>query len=271
MATNDATEFIRARHIARPLSDAFSCSTENDSLDILIELRRRQYSFCPVIEDGNPIGIVAAADCQTDLKVRDIAQPIELVSVISADTELLEVAKRLLLAPFQFILEGSRLCGFVTETDLGSANGKSFAYMNLAAVEVDICKYLRICCLDQELAISSLGENRQSDLAKFINRLRSEDQFIDHFAACNLSDLLQIVIRQKEFRAEIANFGGWSRLSSGLPILRNDIMHPDRPLLGTHRSLGSFIKKIEHLQYIQKALGACLLNNNGDSPSSLGE
>jgi hypothetical protein len=259
----ESSEIIRARHIARPINEAFSCSPESDCLDVLGDLRERQFDYCPVVDDGIPVGLLAASDCKEGRRVRDIARTIEIQSIIAGDTDLLDVARKLLLVPFQFILDGSHLSGFVTEADLGSATGKSFAYVKVAAVEVGLCKYLRSCYPDTEQALLVLGEKRQSELSDRINHLKTDDQFIDHLAACGLADLLQIAGRQQEFRASVTKFGGWGRLTGGLPDLRNDIMHPDLPLLGKRRTLRKFVDKIQHLNYLQEATQICLRKQNG--------
>ncbi|POH60155.1 CBS domain-containing protein [Arthrobacter glacialis] len=254
----ESIEFIRARHIARSLNEAVSCLASDDSSVVAKILEERQFSSCPVLDAGVPIGILTAFDCQPRLTAREAMQPIGLKSVISADTFLLDAARKLLASPFQLILEGSHLTGFLTEADLGSATGKSFAYLKLAAVEVNLCKFLRRRYADEGSILSTLNEKRKFEVEGLITNLKLSDQYIDHFASLGLSDLLQIAGRQPDFKERVKQFGGWQRLTRGLPNLRNDVMHPDRPLLGQHRQLESFVEKIQNLESIQSALQMCI-------------
>lgn len=255
-------EFIKVSHIARPISEVFSCAPQADSLEVSLTLRSRQFDSCPVIEGGVPVGVLVLSDCKSGVEAGEAMQAIGMRSIISADTGFIETANRLLEDPFQFILEGSRLTGFVTAVDLGSPIGKSFIYLRVASVEMNFCKYLRSCFVDSADALLLLSQTRQEILSEFIARQKIDDEFIDCFAACNLADLLQIAGKQEGFKESLRSFGSWTGLKRGLVALRNDVMHPDRSLYTSGRDLGDLISRIHNLESIQNALEQSFENSS---------
>lgn len=186
-------------------------------------------------------------------------KPIKTDSIISSEASLLEVAQQLLLVPFLFVLSGRKLNALVAAADVGSEAGRSMASLNIAAVEIGICKFLQTRYENADGALLLLSLHRQEEEhLKLVQRLREEDRFIDHFAVCSLEDPLIMVGKQESFRIAIKRLGGGSGPKNDLPDFRNDVIHASRPIIREERSRASFIRKMEYLQAINLALEECL-------------
>ncbi|MDQ0802164.1 hypothetical protein [Arthrobacter sp. SLBN-112] len=253
----DVLDSMEARHIALPLSEALVC-TFDDAVGPLVSLmERRQFDCCPVLEGGVPVGVFDRLLRASSVELG--TRPLIVGQLISADTRILELARKLDEHDFVFVLSGSRISGFITVADLGSTLARSFCYLQLASVEMGLSKYLRSRFPDQPLAIELLGESRQKAHLSLVDRLKKEDQYIDDFAACSLEDLLRIVGKDQVFRQALTDNRGWQNLKSGLIDFRNDVMHPSRPLVAPGvRSVSKFVEKIENLQIIAHAVDRIL-------------
>lgn len=255
---------MEARHVALPLAQALVCRYDDDIMPLVALMERQQFDLCPVLEDDVPVGVFSRLS--NPISVKAGTRLIAVGQLISADTPMLELAKKLNEHDFIFVLAGSRISGFITVADLGSTPARSYCYLQLASVEMGLAKYLRQRFLDQRLAISLLAESRQIKHQALVTQLQGADQYIDDIAACSLEDLLRIAGTDKTFRASLPVDVGWQRLKSGLSDFRDDVMHPSRPLLSHgRRDVSQFIEKIENLQKMSSSIDR-LLDGSREKP-----
>lgn len=255
---------MEARHMAWPLSEAMVCGTQEPIEPLILRMQQKQFDYCPVVDNGEPVGIFSRLGAPAS--VAQGTQALRIGQLISADTPILELARKLDEHDFIFVLTGSRISGFITPSDLGSTLARSFAYLQLASVEIGLSDFLRGRFHRQEFAIEHLTQARRAAHAVLVSSLREADQYIDDIAACSLEDLLRLAGKDAVFREALPAGRGWQRLKSGLSDFRNDVMHPARPLVGPGvRDVGKFVEKIENLQIL--AHTADRLNA---APTSLG-
>lgn len=243
----DVLGSMEARHMAWPLSEALTCGPQDPIDSLIIRMKQKQFDCCPVVDQGEPVGIFSRLEAPAS--IAHGTRPLSIGQLISADTPILELARKLKEHDFIFVLTGSRISGFITPADLGSTLARSFAYLQLASVEISLSDFLRARFLRQKSAIELLTEARQLAHASLVRSLKESDQFIDEIAACSFEDLLILAGKDSVFRAALPKNRGWQRLKSGLSDFRNDVMHPSRPLVAPGvRNVTKFVEKIENLQ-----------------------
>lgn len=249
----DVMDSMEARHIALPLSEALVCTLDSPVGPLVSLMERRQFDCCPVVEGDSPVGVFNRLLGASSVELG--TRPLVVSQLISADTRILELARKLCEHDFVFVLSGSQISGFITVADLGSTLARSFCYLQLASVEIGLSKYLRSRFSNQMSAIELLSETRQRAHMSLVDKLKESDQYIDNFAACSLEDLLRIAGKDQVFRQALTSDRGWQNLKSGLSDFRNDVMHPSRPLVGAGvRSVSKFVEKIENLQIIARTV-----------------
>ena len=251
---------IQARHLCTSLSVAEIVRPLDRVADVDARLRALQFDAAPVLEASEPVGIFHAGRAGEGQVVRDVMQPLSAAMMVSADTAVGELAQELCREPFLFVLKGSRVIGFLTPADLGSAPARTHNYLLLAAVEILLASLLRDVHPDQSTALELLGPGARKRHARTVADLRLKDEFLDDVAALSLADLILLAGKYPEFREEACRGGrGWNWLQDGIVSFRDDVMHPARDFT---RATGSRIQKLadfdSRLKTLARAAEACM-------------
>ena len=251
---------IQARHLCTSLSAAEVVRPFDRVEDVGARLRARQFDAAPVLEGMEPVGIFYVARAGDGGVVREVMQPLSAAVMVSADTAVGELAQELCREPFLYVLKGSRVIGFVTPADLGSAPARTHNYLLLAAVEILLASLLRDVHPDQSTALELLGPGARKRHARTVADLRLKDEFLDDVAALSLADLILLAGKYPEFREEACRGGrGWNWLQDGIVSFRDDVMHPARDFT---RASSSGIQKLAEfdcrLTTLARAAEACL-------------
>lgn len=258
----EVLDSMEARHIAMPISGALTCTFLDDVGLLGAAMELRQFDSCPVLEGDIPIGVFSRLGQPQTVEMG--TRPLTVDQLVSADTPFMELARKLDEHNFVFVLAGSRISGFITAADLGTTPSRSFCYLKLASVEMELSKYLRWRYRPQSEALAVLPPGRRNAHGSLVAQLKEGDRYIDDIAACSLEDLLIIAGRDRPFRDALPSNRGWQKLKSGLADFRDDVMHPSRPLLTPGgRTVRKLIEKIENLQIITAAVEHLLDDREG--------
>jgi len=230
----DFPDWIRAREIAVPLSSSFAVAPEDQALASSAMMRERQFDIAPVLaDDGTPVGVFRAGQAETveaEELVSHLMAPLTARLIVSGDTPLSTLMRRMAEEPFVFVLDDCRVVGFITPADLGTVPVRTHFYLRLAHLESSLGDYLRTRFADQATAIALLSPSRRQSQARIAADLRSKDTFVDDIACLSLDDLVAVAGKDPAFREAARRAGiGWARAIKGLADFRNDVMHPARP------------------------------------------
>lgn len=257
---DEISRAIQARHLCTSLSVAEVVRPFDRVEDAGARLSALQFDAAPVLEASEPVGIFHAARAGEGQVVRDVMQPLSAAVMVSADTAVGELARELCREPFLFVLKGSRVIGFLTPADLGSAPARTHYYLLLAAVEILLASLLRDVHPDQSTAVELLGPGARKRHARTVADLRLKDEYLDDVAALSLADLILLAGKYPEFREEAYRGGrGWNWLQDGIVSFRDDVMHPARDFT---RASSSGIQKLaefdSRLTTLARAAEACV-------------
>jgi CBS domain-containing protein len=232
---SDISRAIQVRHLEIPIQRAASVAPA-EAIDAARALmRRHQFDFLPVVDGREPVGLLEDPG-PTAGDVRDVMRPLDSRMLVSSDTGLLDVASFLADQPFLFVVHGRTISGFVTPADMGAAPARTHFYLLLAGLEIRLAALVRATFADQSEAISLLPKGRREKHEQLAAVLRAEDEFLDDVAAVSLTDLVAIAGKIDSFRAAIAEAGvSWRQATRGLPLFRNDVMHPVRRFIKATR------------------------------------
>lgn len=230
----DFPDWILTREIAIPLTSSFAVAPEDDALGLSALMLHRQFDTAPVLaDDGTPLGVFRArqasfADSAT--RVSEVMAPLTARLIVSGDTPLSTLMRRMSVEPFIFVLDDRGIVGFVTPADLGTVPVRTHFYLRLAHLESHLGNYLRAQYPDQLVAIARLSSSRREAQATIARDLRSKDAFVDDIACLSLDDLVCVAGKDPAFREAVRRCGiGWQKAIKGLADFRNDVMHPARP------------------------------------------
>lgn len=231
---HELPSLIRADQLTRSLEHAFTVTPTESAAACAMAMRQFQFDTAPVLNAGLPVGVFHAADAPSavgNTAVSAIMRPLSARLVVSSQTTLSTLMRRLQLEPFVFVVDDSGTYGFATAADLGTVPVRTHFYLQLANLECALGDYLRSrypCQLD---ALALLSEERRRAQKRVADDLRSKDKFVDELSCISLDDLVSIAGGDGEYREATRRAGvGWRRATHGLGDFRNDIMHPTRTL-----------------------------------------
>jgi len=226
-------------------------------------MRDHQFDVAPVLEEETPVGIFHTSDIEEarPAQIAKTMRPLAASHIVSGDAPLSDLMDRMVREPFLFVLDGTRITGFVTPADLGTIPVRTHFYLRLANLESVLGNYLRAKYPDQRTAVACLSSKRQNSQAGIAEDLRSKDRFIDEISCLSLDDMVVIAGKDQIFREEARKSGiGWRRATRGLAEFRNDIMHPGRILADSEEfrpgRLLDWEKHLHALTHAAEALAA---------------
>lgn len=99
---------FQARHLATPMSQAFSVALQDDAAEAAKELRARRYDQAPVLDGERILGFVMTPHLTRPpiRSVADAMMPLGSGNVVSADASIGRLMEWILDPGFLFVLEG---------------------------------------------------------------------------------------------------------------------------------------------------------------------
>lgn len=165
-----------------------------------------RFDFAPVTRSGDLCGFIRTEELVgLSGPLADRQHPLAASCLVSGDTSLGTLMSTLARAPFLFVVAGGAVSGIVTPSDLNKQAGRTYFYLLVAAVEMNLAERVRGHFSDQENVLALLSDERVSDIRERLAGEQRDDVASDIVAALNLSELLKIVKKTDAFRLA---FGG---------------------------------------------------------------
>jgi CBS domain containing-hemolysin-like protein len=250
---------FQARHLAVPMSQAYSVAPRDDAADAEARLREQRFDQAPVLDADRILGFVLTREL-TETRPRlvsDAMVPLGSGNVVSADASIGRLMEWILDPGFLFVLEGREVTGFISVSDFNKQPVRGYLYLLLARLEIGLAELVRRRFPQQEDALALLPPDGQAIVRERYEGDRTADEESELVAYFDFSDLVEIVSQDAELRRTISgrSRNGWSEYAGGLVRLRNDVMHPVRNavlakgglirLQGREQRLRSLIGKID--------------------------
>ena len=232
---DDIAAAIRAKHVHTAM-DRVRVYQPDDTCDhVHGEMMAAGYDYALVGRDGVAERIVTRAGLRpTPQPVEHRALPISGSDLIGADTPLPGVLQALSeRTPFLLTVSGVGIAGVLTPSDLNKQPGRTYYYLLVAALEMNLADLARQTFSDQAAALAMLSPNRRESARQRLDKAVADDVVADEVSALDLTDLLELSYRLPGIFNIV--WGDLSktaarRIGHQMIDLRHDVMHPTRTL-----------------------------------------
>ena len=239
---------FQARHIELEIERATHFGPDITAAQATATLTGGGFAHAPVIDDGAVIGFCtrdALARAPATTAVRALMTPLGDGSLVSADTPIGDLLDLFADEPLLFVLDGGDITGFVTVTDLNKQPARAYLYLVLAGLEIALADLVRWRHgPDQTQLLPLLGKRDQDSITSRYRRDRAEDADADLVSYMGFKNLLRILEKDRELRAELGRYSQrrWRSVTWPLSELRNDVMHP----ISSFVSSGEDVAQLAH-------------------------
>jgi CBS domain protein len=219
--------------------------------DVFKVLHGSNFDQAPIVNNGDPIGYILRTDLDhestdsVNAVARDIAPPV----LTSGDAPIASVTRWLAYSSFLFVVDGTGITGFVTPADVNKQPGRTYFYLLLAEFEMALAELLRREFESPKAALDMLRPERKERVLKQHDEHRAMNVDADIISEMMFADVL-CVARGSSIPEKLgcASKREWDRATGSLENLRNDVMHPVRPLFFDKRPLEKLAELGDRLQ-----------------------
>jgi hypothetical protein len=223
---------FQARHLAVPMSQAFSVAPRDNAAEAATQLRYQRFDQAPVLESERILGFVLTRRLALPSmrSVADAMVPLGSGNVVSADASIGRLMEWIIEPGFLFVLEGRDVTGFIAVSDFNKQPVRGYLYLLLARLEISLAELVRRRFASQEDALALLPSGGQAIVRDRYDDDRTADEESELVAYFDFSDLVEVVTEDSDLRQIVSgqSRNGWSDYAGGLVQLRNDVMHPVR-------------------------------------------
>jgi hypothetical protein len=147
---------FQARHLAVPMSQAFSVDPKDAAADAAARLRHERFDQAPVVDGDRILGFVLTRHLAQARRVADAMTPLGSGNVVSADASIGRLMEWIIDPGFLFVLEGRDVTGFIAVSDFNKQPVRGYLYLLLARLEVGLAELVRRRFPDQRDALALL-------------------------------------------------------------------------------------------------------------------
>jgi CBS domain-containing protein len=186
------TEGLRIRHIAH--FGLCVCSGKDDRKKVLADPELAEYDHIPVTESGKIVGILERDLAKTE---SNVPRPLDEDVLISADEPLANFIHTVRDQPYRLVLDGTRIKGIVTRSDLLKAPVLLLGYSLLAQMELLTNRAMALKYKSSDDWLLVLEEMDQKESTKKIKsrkkKAESENLSIPTIEHADLIDKLRVI------------------------------------------------------------------------------
>jgi hypothetical protein len=187
------------------------------------------HPFMPALCNGQIIGLIRRDQQRLD--------PFSYDWVITHDTPIPIAVYGFIQTglPAYFVIQNREIIGLVTQSDVNRLSVRIFVYHRISELELSLARFIRRHGgpWQREEFLSYLSGRRRAQIETILAELDREQAEIDYRELLYLSDLITVVEKDELLRGKLGLISrkNAEALFSGLTELRNQSMHPMRPLV----------------------------------------
>ncbi len=238
---------IQVRQLQTDLGVAEWVEADEPPREALGRLAHGPYDQGPVRDGNHLLGFVltrelAASQAQT---CRPSLHPLDESVMLSASGSVLDILEAFNAgAPMSFVVDGRRITGFVTRSDLNKHQARAHFYLLLADLEIVLARQVREHFADKELAVALLEPDDQRKIRRRLSRDHENGLEVDLVTGMDLGHMLAIGSVVESIRCVFGLCApeNWQLQTAALPGLRNAVMHPVLEFLGPKRTVSDLVR-----------------------------
>jgi hypothetical protein len=231
---------ITARHLQVPIADALSFGPDDLADAAWLSLDTYHFDNAPVLLDGRVVGVVSKDRLRGEgvQTVREALVQVGSDFLVSADATVAQLLGWLAASQLLFVLDGHDITGFVTPGDLNKQPGRTYFFLLLAEVEINLAEIVRRLFRGApSRQLELLGSRRRKKVLERFTLAEAADREPDYVAYFNLADLLSVVRRSADAHVllGVPSASAWDRATRSFVDLRNAVVHGVRDLVDAKR------------------------------------
>lgn len=248
---DDIVESLRVANIQTPFDRIVGFQVEDQSVSAAALMRERRYDFAPVFDGVELLGRVRLERLTATVggNVGRALEPLAGSYMTTAHSTIPEAMRWLEDDPWLLVLDGRRISGLVTPSDLNRQAARAYFYLLLVDFEIRLAEAIRDIFPDQEIALDLLSALARRQVGRRIAKSGQGDVESDAVSAMSLRDLIDIGSAASSVQDKLDHIlaSDWEWARTKLIQFRHEIMHPTKQLLDDRNGLGNLIEFEETL------------------------
>ncbi len=193
--SEDVTQILAALENGMPVtliatSDLKTCKADDRVEEVLRNQELQGFDYIPVRDTtGSITGVLVHKDVlHAEGCVKEVMQPIHPSFLISADESLLSFVAESDESHFCLVVQGRKISGIVTLSDLQKLPVRPVLFMLITSVELLLAEWLRKNYPNEQDWLCKISEDRQSKIEGKWNQLQQSNMAIDRISTTDFCD-----------------------------------------------------------------------------------
>lgn len=251
-------ESITVKHVMTPRSMFSYCKPGERISAALGRMENKNIDVEPLIQDGRIDSFVLRTklrQVESSLTCKEAAEKISINQVISEETRIETLLSLFMKQDFFFVIGQTEVTGIVTYADLNSKPVRVLLYILISELESLLLSKIKEEFEDGRY-LDLLGEDPKRKVKAGYEKSRKGNAEISMEQYLTTSDIVNIVSKSR-----LRNKLGYLSRSQAekhlgpLVKLRNEVMHPCRPLVGSrgdaNRLREKYVRMIELIEKLE--------------------
>jgi hypothetical protein len=243
---------VNLKQILVPWSECLGVSLGPQSCEIAQEMRKREFDYAPVFSSNEPragvVGLISQSRLENLIREKILLSENDegIIPIDSAeiweDTRLDVLLRQMAERPAWIVFyEGDAgeygtyhiCCGLVTRSDLNKHPIRTIVYEIFAMLETALADLVMRSTGDPFTWIRRLDEDSQARILGYWELSKLQNVNTGPVVGATLSELLRVVAKNKLLCSNLAykSRSSFDDAVGCLPAIRNQVMHPVRPLI----------------------------------------
>jgi hypothetical protein len=249
----DIISAFQARHIMAPLIPEGTVDVSAPVRQARELLEKNSFDYGVVREGHRIIGLVARGDLgdlDVPLQLGPPVKRLELEYLLPETTPISGLVRYLAIFPFQLVVQAKNIVGVVHESDLNKHPVYAYFYCLLSRLEQNLAELVGLLFSKADQWRGFLSPERWEQIESRWIQAKDNGRQVDPVHYLCFSDYIRIIASSPEALNDLGfkTKGAWKDFVGAMDDLRNDVMHPVRNLVGSHRSVGKLADSDERIQ-----------------------
>ena len=250
---------IKLPSIMTPSRQFVSAKASANAREAAANARNDAFDQLPVVDDhGLVTGLVYVTQLRKlpeDAPVSNCVIPLDESGQLRIKDGISKAVQILHTHPASLVTDGAKVVGLVHRSDLNKHPARTYFYLWLSALEIDLACLVTLKLPDDKW-IESLRDSVQIMILDKIQFESRRNNNIAPIEYVNFSDLVEIIEKNESLYSELS-FNSQKeahRGLGGLVDLRHNIMHPVRALVSDIESMDRLVSREKRLRAITLAV-----------------
>ena len=169
--------------------DLQTCAASDKVADVLNRRDLEPFDYIPVTDNQSIVGILVRQECKEGFDVvQEVMEKLHESILISADASLLSFIAEADKTPFCLVLQGRKITGIVTLSDLQKLAVRPMLFSLITCVELLLAEWLRQRYSNDQNWLEKLSEGRREKVDEKWQKLQHRNMAIDRITTTDFCD-----------------------------------------------------------------------------------